>query len=71
MTQITASHYSLNSSVTCVLAGGVPMCFGANTTGQLGLASDAGIFDNNAHPDASAVQGLPSSVEQRLGGQPP
>jgi len=62
VTQITASHYSLNSSVTCVLAGGVPMCFGANTTGQLGLAADAGIFDNNAHPDASAVQGLPSSV---------
>ena len=43
-------------------AAGVPMCFGANTTGQLGLAADAGIYDNNAHPDASTVQGLPSSV---------
>lgn len=62
VSQITASHYSFNSSVTCVLAGGVPMCFGANTTGQLGLSADAGVFDNNAHPDASAVQGLPSSV---------
>ncbi len=62
VTQITASHYSINSSVTCVLAGGVPMCFGANSTGQLGLAADAGVYDNNAHPDASAVQGLPSSV---------
>jgi alpha-tubulin suppressor-like RCC1 family protein len=62
VSQITASHYSMSSSVTCVLAGGVPMCFGANTTGQLGLAADAGIFDNNAHPDAAAVQGLPSSV---------
>ena len=62
VTQITASHYSINSSVTCVLAGGVPMCFGANTSGQLGLAADAGVFDNSAHPDASAVQGLPTSV---------
>jgi alpha-tubulin suppressor-like RCC1 family protein len=62
VTQITASHYSINSSVTCVLASGVPMCFGANTSGQLGLAADAGLFDNNAHPDASAVQGLPTSV---------
>ncbi len=62
VSQITASHYSMNASVTCVLAGGVPECFGANTTGQLGLAADAGLFDNGAHPDASAVQGLPQSV---------
>jgi alpha-tubulin suppressor-like RCC1 family protein len=62
VSQITASHYSFNSSLTCVLAAGVPMCFGANTTGQLGLSADSGVFDNNPHPDASAVQGLPSSV---------
>ncbi len=62
VSQITASHYSLNASVTCVLASGVPECFGANTAGQLGLSADAGAFDNNAHPDASPVQGLPQSV---------
>ncbi len=62
VTQITASHYSINSSVTCVVTNGVAKCFGANTTGQLGLSADAGTFDNNAHPSAAAVQGIPSTV---------
>lgn len=63
VTQITASHYSYNYSVTCVLAGGVPECFGANDTGQLGLSADAGVYDTNAHPTPAAVQGLPSTVK--------
>lgn len=62
VTQITASHYSINSSLTCVMTSGVAKCFGSNSSGQLGLQSDAGIFDNNAHPTPNAVQGLPSSV---------
>jgi alpha-tubulin suppressor-like RCC1 family protein len=62
VSQITASHYSINSSLTCVMAANVPMCFGANNYGQLGLGADAGVYDNNAHPDASAVQGLPTTV---------
>jgi alpha-tubulin suppressor-like RCC1 family protein len=62
VTQITASHYSINSSLTCVLTGGVAKCFGSNSTGQLGLQADAGVFDNAAHPNATAVAGLPSNV---------
>ncbi len=62
VTQVTASHYSINSSLTCVMTGGVAKCFGSNSSGQLGLQADAGVFDNNAHPAPNAVQGLPSSV---------
>ncbi len=62
ITQITASHFSVTYSSTCVLSAGVPKCFGANATGQLGLSADSGLFDTNAHPTAAAVQGIPSTV---------
>ncbi|HSQ62361.1 MAG TPA: hypothetical protein VLM85_04080 [Polyangiaceae bacterium] len=59
VSQISASHFSIQLSSTCALVGSAAQCFGNNSYGQLGLSADAGAFDNNPHPTPSPVTGVP------------
>lgn len=57
-TQISVTGNSGGTSCARIGDGSV-MCWGSNTVGQLGLSADAVVTDTDAHPSASAVQGLP------------
>lgn len=58
-TQVSASSTYNSIGTTCArLSDGGALCWGNNSYGQLGLAADAGAFDNLPHPTPSLVQGL-------------
>jgi len=66
-TQVSASTVYTTFGATCVrVASGQVLCFGSNGSGQLGLNAEAGVIDQNPHPFASAVQGLPSATSSSL-----
>ncbi len=48
---------------SCALSGGVPYCWGGNSSGELGL----GTLDSNAHPTATAVPGVKGAVSISAG----
>lgn len=67
-TQVAASTVYGTFGSTCVrVQGGEILCFGSNGAGQLGLLPEAGVVDQNAHPFAAAVQGLPTGTGPSLG----
>lgn len=67
-TQVAASTVYTTFGSTCVRLGtGSVVCFGSNGAAQLGIAAEAGVADQNPHPFAAPVQGLPNATGPSLG----